>query len=1701
MAKGRVSGGTPLNIKANLDINQAKKNAFALIKTLNDIKTAASSSGMNPTTGVAKIYDVKPLSEYQAGLLKIKQEALDLAKQNTAKAEERRSQLDAEKKAAQEKASAEKSASLAVQAALKEETRLRREQIALQKQTAAEANKKKPTQVSNPQAEIDAYNRAAQGSNLYTSAINAQVVARAKLNAEAARTAVANGTLTTETTRYTAATGQQTEAVNRVVLSKKQLAQMLAEEKLRQADSTKELKNNAREMLNAKGSIEQRKAALDRLVLAYKRMSEAERNSASGQRMNTIIKDLGAQINKLDPTKVEKVAAQLKKVPESLPAPSDGGLFSKLFSSIGEGALSILGPLAAVGTVWTAVKNIFTHNVEISDTFADVRRTAKLSNDEVDTLAKGLKGLNTRTNLDGLLDVGFIGGRLGAAKKDLPEFIKQVDELAVVLKKELPGGAEAVSEALGSIVSVYKVTQSEGVSLGTALSKVGSNLLELAHSGPVTVKYLQDFTLGVAGTAASAKLSIPVISAYGAVLGEAKQIASSAALSITRLVTGLTTKTGKYAAIAQLADSTLTVEKFTKIVNTDTKLALDLFFKGLKSGNPVATEFAARLGSVGINTGKVTNAVKILAENQDKLADRIAKGTAAFEEGTSVAHNFEIANDTIGASVDKLGNSIVNLTTDPNSNMTNFFKGVIDGAAKGVSGLSIFIDTVKGLSTDPIKFVGDSAKKSRDESLGKLNEEARRYAQYSFRDKDTDAERLNILKEEVKIRDIINIQYLKAKVAYYNIRPQDRSLADTNKFNDVETKLQKQVALVRELNKLRNKKSVDITGTGELADLDKDVRTTDVIKAEIKDLELANKKLDVQSEVFKSNVRQIVKLRKELKQALGGKDTDAAGEENRLKTAYGRAKSLSTEIIELQRSSVRKSKSSDQEELDSVTDKYQKMEEKVKAFYANTENRGAKIQIDGKKYSKDQAIGLIKANSKIENDAVQAKQKAKKQLEELDIEKKQYEEYEKYKSEFGQQAANKQYEKLISSYKTYLAHLDDEIKKITDIPETDRTGAQIDQLPELNKRKTETVDQEKQKNSELLLELRSFNELKLAATDRYYADLAKLGKNATAQQINDLHDAYAKDIDNYADTAFAKTDIAKRLSEEVLVLTRSQIKEQIKALVDGYSGKEIPASVGKVIENLKSRLSLGSDQANLDEYKVREQDIIAAMNAEADKASPKFNGLIKQLAEIRKLIKGVNSSGDGKANTGLKKFLSDLGGNGDNAIAKGAAVSLGYASDAVGVLGDSLQDTNAEAAYTLDTIAKLGGAAADLGTAIISGKPDQIISASIKAIGTLFSIGKKTREMNAAARKEVAEYYSNAIAGEREYQDLLANRQLENVRNNKILLQGIRDEVALRKSQIASYKKESDEIMSKLQDQSYVSGKSYTHGTWLKKASTNPIYSTLAGKSFAELSQLLSQGKLEGDAKALVERLKELEQKGYDAEKAIADLAKQTSELFTGTTTDNLTNTLSDMFKSGKTSAKDLADFFKQSMDDAALSIFKNKVLSGAIENFYKEFDAAAQSDNELSASEIARLNGLFTTLTTDALKKFEEFKKITGSDLKGSSDNTGGSSSVGAIRAELTEQTGGKLEGLWRGQYDLTKTLVGLSTERNAILIPMAKSLGDFYQLAVERFRVEVRIEANTLRTADNTEPLKGMSKQLDQIITNTKGGPSARGAGYQSL
>lgn len=809
--------------------------------------------------------------------------------------------------------------------------------------------------------------------------------------------------------------------------------------------------------------------------------------------------------------------------------------------------------------------------------------------------------------------------------------------------------------------------------------------------------------------------------------------------------------------------------------------------------------------------------------------------------------------------------------------------------------------------------------------------------------------------------------------------------------------------------------------------------------------------------------------------------------------AQKRKAEMLNKIYELNEKYNNKSLTDDEQKLAEIRSAFKDLQREIEVYNSNPKN---------KKVSTNLKPALEKAieNQQYANDT-------KKLQVELDKQKDLYQQYEENKVALGITAAEKIRQKNGNyfneelaenkvNYSTYLEYLEAQRAKLLDKDPMNMSGPELERLSDYNKRIDEQVKLQKEAYAVLLNDNSTYQQLKASATERYNKKISELAGNENAGRRAVLTKGYQDEVNHLSEAMLQKTDIYKKAAQEALILTRQETIKQIAALNNLIESGLIPTDqVTKIqaeISKLKFNLNIGVNEGNLNSLKDEFTRVAAQLKVKDENGTEiilsddDYKAIITRLAEIQTKIDNIVNPGTGRVKSDFAKGLEEsfdylLKGKGASDVAKGLSKDLSQLSSGFNELSGALGGNDTQAGYLLDTIGQLTKAGSDAAGAFASFASGDIIGGITKtmsAVTSIISIGRKVKEMNAAARKEVETFYANAIAGEREYQDLLKQRELQTIRNNKIALQGIRDELKLRKSQNDEYAKEANEIMAKLNTKSFIASESYTHGTWFRKAKVNKTYGSLNGMGFEQLSQLLAQGKLEGDAKALVERLKELESKGYDAQQAIAELARETSELFTGTTSSNLTNTLSQMFAEGKTSAADLADFFKQSMDDAALSIFKNKVLAGAMESFYAEFDKAAQSGDELTSDEIATLNGLFTSLTGDALKKFEEFKKITGSDLMGKSTDQPASGVSGKIVGEaLTEGTANRMLGISIGQYDEIKRQ---GIEARA-----------YFEMAVSNFQVQVRIEQNTLRTADNTDQLtrlKKIEENLDQIASNTK-------------
>lgn len=792
------------------------------------------------------------------------------------------------------------------------------------------------------------------------------------------------------------------------------------------------------------------------------------------------------------------------------------------------------------------------------------------------------------------------------------------------------------------------------------------------------------------------------------------------------------------------------------------------------------------------------------------------------------------------------------------------------------------------------------------------------------------------------------------------------------------------------------------------------------------------------------------------------------------------ANNLQKRLIEFQAEYNRKSKEKDEEELQALRDKFVKMSKEVEDFNKNPKNR-VKVDGSGLNATRDKAIEDLTFRQQTE--------KLKISLEE---QKGLWERFEEYKKNFGEVKAKERFANELDVNKSYIAILTEEYNKLSGKDASKLSGAESERLEALKKllsaAKTEKLKADDELYKQALDAAKTYNDKIVEIEKDFEQKRNELAKNKadTPERLIALDKAKKVAIDAAKDEALQKTEIYQKLAIDTIELTRTQVIAQLKVLKELLKNANLPDEIRKAIEGdvqkLEYTLKIGIEQSNLDKLKQQIVDLTAELNqtdteGKSIVSDKERRRILAALTEVQAKIKQIDTTGDGAISWSdrVAKNFEYLKGS-SKEIAEGLSRDLAVASNVFNELGSNISNMNRGIGEGLQMIGSLVSGMSKAADSLGKFKAGDIMGGASSAVGAVSSVFAIVSELQRAT-KAVDAFYANIIAGEKEYQDLLRQRAIENVSQNKTQYSAILAEIALRKEALDAYKKESAEIMQQLSGMQYVAD-TYTSSLFgLVTLSTNNVYASLKGKNFAELQQLLMNGQLQDGAKQLVERLVELEQKGYDADKAMTELAKTVSELFTGTTADSLTESLLTMFKEGKTGVQDLADFFEQTMKDAALSIFKNKVLSEAMNSFYEEFTKATDGGN-LDANKIAQLKTYFDSLVSGANSQFQAIQQITGLNLASGSSSSSSSGMVGYVQRSITETTASEWIGLIRNQYDLSKKSLGVQTDILGSMKAWALSL-----LAIEK------------NTADTVTELKNAVSELKGINANTKGGGYDRG------
>ncbi|EMY3559202.1 hypothetical protein AAIP53_001787 [Flavobacterium psychrophilum] len=305
--------------------------------------------------------------------------------------------------------------------------------------------------------------------------------------------------------------------------------------------------------------------------------------------------------------------------------------------------------IAGLTGVVLSVQKIIDINGKLSDAQADVSKTTGMTKTEVDDLTKSFGLLKTRTQRIDLLGIAAVGGELNIAKGEILDFVKVMDKAGVALGDSFEGGPEEVATKLGKIKNLYSELKDTGVEL--AFESVGSALNDLGADGNATAQNVAEFVTRVGTIPESFKPSIAVALGLGAAFEETGLKAEVAA--------------GNYGKVIGIAANN--VEGFAKVMKRPRKEIEDLintnpnefflqFSKSISSLKPV--DLAKVLDSLKLNDNEVKQVISAAGNNVDLFRQKIELANKSLGDGTSMTDEFNIKNNTLAATLEKISKKI-----------------------------------------------------------------------------------------------------------------------------------------------------------------------------------------------------------------------------------------------------------------------------------------------------------------------------------------------------------------------------------------------------------------------------------------------------------------------------------------------------------------------------------------------------------------------------------------------------------------------------------------------------------------------------------------------------------------------------------------------------------------------------------------------------------------------------------------------------------------------------------------------------------------------------------------------------------------------------------------------------------------------------------------------------------------------------------
>lgn len=379
---------------------------------------------------------------------------------------------------------------------------------------------------------------------------------------------------------------------------------------------------------------------------------------------------------------IKRVKAEIAKVNSQLR--ENESLWERMNRKLNDWQTALAGIAAAITGIIMAGRSAVNAFADMDQEMANVRKFTGMNASEVEQLNEDFQKIDTRTGREELNKLAQEAGRLGkTSQEDVLGFVKAADQINVALD-DLGDGATLTLSKLTNIFG-----DEERLGTEKALLAVGSVINELSQNCTASAPYLANFTQRMAGVGAQAKMTIPEIMGFAAVLDSQGQAVEMSATAVSKVIMDMFKENDKI-----IKATGLNAKEFNETLKKSTNEGLLMLLDRLHELGNIDV-LAPVFKDMGENGARAAQVISALAGTLDMVRWEQEEATKAFAEGTSVTNEFNVQNSTVQAGLDKARKGVTEMAVALGEQLQPIMKHVISSTTLLLKFMSTSITFIK----------------------------------------------------------------------------------------------------------------------------------------------------------------------------------------------------------------------------------------------------------------------------------------------------------------------------------------------------------------------------------------------------------------------------------------------------------------------------------------------------------------------------------------------------------------------------------------------------------------------------------------------------------------------------------------------------------------------------------------------------------------------------------------------------------------------------------------------------------------------------------------------------------------------------------------------------------------------------------------------------------------------------------------------